>query len=295
MRNKSTQTKSFGSVFRRSHDSSEFYNSKLYEIDKPKKKKKVKYIENEISENILNNIFNQTSEDMYMVPDNSVHLMVTSPPYNVGKEYDDDLSLEEYLTMLNNVFEEVYRVLVPGGRACINIANIGRKPYIPLHSYIINIMNDIGFFMRGEVIWNKNTGGGCAWGSWQSASNPVLRDQHEYILIFSKETMGRHNPDNNRNTITKAEFLESTRSIWSFGTESAKKVGHPAPFPVELPYRCIQLYTFEDEVVLDPFIGVGTSAIASIKSRRNYIGFDTEKEYIKKAANRIENFKVKNK
>lgn len=290
MKNKSTKTKTFGSSFRRNHDSTDFYNSKLYNIKKPKKKKKVDYVENEVNDSILNNIFNNTSENMYMIPDNSIHLMVTSPPYNVGKDYDDDLSLSEYLELLESVFEEVYRVLVPGGRACINIANIGRKPYIPLHSYIINIMNSIGFFMRGEIIWNKNVGGGCAWGSWQSASNPVLRDQHEYILIFSKETMGRHNPNDNEDTISKEEFLEYTRSIWTFATESAKKLEHPAPFPTELPYRCIQLYSFKNEIILDPFMGVGSTAIASIEAERKYIGFETEKEYVEKSNKRIKKF-----
>lgn len=92
---------------------------------------------------------------MSELPNNSVHLMITSPPYNVTKEYDDNLSLEEYVLLLRNVWKETYRVLVPGGRACINIANLGRKPYIPLHSYIIKDMLELGFLMRGEIIWNK--------------------------------------------------------------------------------------------------------------------------------------------
>ena len=181
-----TSTSSFGVPGRINHDSSKFYNSRLYEgLDKGKK---VKYIENKIEEKSQNQIFCKSSEHMDELPDNSVHLMVTSPPYNVSKQYDDDLTLEEYLKLLRNVWEETYRVLVPGGRACINIANLGRKPYIPLHSYIINGMQNIGFFMRGEIIWNKASSASpsTAWGSWLSAANPVLRDIHEYILIFSK-------------------------------------------------------------------------------------------------------------
>jgi site-specific DNA-methyltransferase (adenine-specific) len=118
------------------------------------------------------------------IPDNYVHLMITSPPYNVSKEYDEDLSLREYLDLLHKVFKETFRVLVHGGRACINVANIGRKPYIPLSDYVSHIMIDLGFDMRGEIIWNKAAGAGVstAWGSWQSASNPILRDTHEYIL-----------------------------------------------------------------------------------------------------------------
>ena len=120
------------------------------------------------------------------LPDNSVHQMITSPPYNASKEYDENLSLREYLDLLYSVWQETYRVLVWGGRACINIANLGRKPYIPLHSYIIDAMQKIGFLMRGEIIWNKaaSASPSTAWGSWCSASNPVLRDIHEYILVF---------------------------------------------------------------------------------------------------------------
>lgn len=133
---------------------------------------------------------------MEELPDNSVHLMVTSPPYNVGKEYDQNLSFTEYREFLKSVWKEVYRVLVPGGRACINIANLGRKPYIPLHTFIIKDMLDIGFLMRGEIIWNKGSSASpsTAWGSWLSAKNPTLRDVHEYILVFSKDTFKRENP-----------------------------------------------------------------------------------------------------
>ena len=229
---------------------------------------------------------------MAELPDNSVHLMVTSPPYNVGKDYDDNLSLEEYLNLLKRIFQETYRVLVPGGRACINVANLGRKPYIPLHSYIIEDMHAIGFLMRGEIIWNKGSSASpsTAWGTWLLANNPVLRDVHEYILVFCKETFSRRNPNKRKSTIAKEEFLEFTKSVWTFPAERAGKVGHPAPFPVELPYRAIQLYTFEGEVVLDPFAGAGTTCIAALKTKRKYVAYEINKHYCELAERRIEEF-----
>jgi site-specific DNA-methyltransferase (adenine-specific) len=207
--------------------------------------------------------------------------MVTSPPYNVGKEYDEDLTLQEYFSFLKNVWAEVYRVLVPGGRACINIANLGRKPYIPLHAFIANDMIELGFLMRGEIIWDKGASASVstAWGSWQSATNPILRDVHEYILVFSKGSYRRSRSKDRKDTITKKEFLEFTKSVWTFPAESARKIGHPAPFPVELPYRLIQLYTFESEVVLDPFMGSGQTALAAVKSSRHFVGFELNSEY----------------
>jgi DNA modification methylase len=186
-----TATSSFGTPGRISHDSTRFYESRLYEG--LSKGEKVKYVENEIPEERINRIFCKSSESMDELPDNSVHLMITSPPYNVTKEYDNNLSLNEYLDLLNRVWKETYRVLVPGGRVCINVADLGRKPYIPLHSYIIDGMAKIGFLMRGEIIWNKASSASpsTAWGTWLSAANPVLRDIHEYILIFSKDTFSR--------------------------------------------------------------------------------------------------------
>jgi len=183
-------------------------------------------------------------------------------------------------------------VLVSGGRACINIANLGRKPYIPLHAYIIEDMLDLGFLMRGEIIWNKasSSSPSTAWGSWLSAANPTLRDIHEYILVFSKEAFNRKNVPGKISTIDKDEFLEFTKSVWTFSAESARKVGHPAPFPVELPYRLTQLYTFDEEVILDPFMGSGQAAIAAIKANRHYVGYDISEEYTKLAERRINEY-----
>lgn len=282
-----TQTSAFGSPGRVSHDSTAFYSSRLYR--ELTMEKKVQYVENAVPPEVLDIILCKSSESMEEVPDSSVHLMVTSPPYNVGKEYDEDFTLKEYLLFLKSVFKEVYRVLVPGGRVCINVANLGRKPYIPLHAYIADDMIDLGYFMRGEIIWNKASSASpsTAWGSWLSASNPTLRDVHEYILVFSKETYKRNLLEKREDTITKEEFLEVTKSVWNFPAVSAKQVGHPAPFPVELPYRCIQLYTFENEVVLDPFMGSGQTALAALKTGRHYIGYETDQEYVQLAENRI--------
>jgi modification methylase len=282
---KNTSTTSFGSPGREGHDSSAFYKTRLY-ADQPQAELET-YVENPVSS--LDLIFHHSSENMDELPDCSVHLMVTSPPYNVGKDYDEDLSLEEYLGFLNTIWKQVYRVLVPGGRACVNVANLGRKPYIPLNGLITKEMASLGFLMRGEIIWNKaaSASTSTAWGSWQSASNPTLRDTHEYILVFSKGSFRREKMDGRESTISKDEFLEFTKSVWEFPSESAKKVGHPAPFPVQLPYRLIQLYTFLGEVVLDPFMGSGQTALAALKTGRHYLGYEINEEYLKLANERI--------
>lgn len=285
-RKRGTETSAFGTPGRTSHDSSKFYSARLYEG--LNSEGKVNYIEKEIPSEYLDQIFCKSSESMDELPDNSVHLMITSPPYNVSKEYDEDLSLNEYLALLNRVWQETYRVLAPGGRACVNVANLGRKPYIPLHSYIIEGMQDIGYLMRGEILWNKGASASpsTAWGSWQSAANPVLRDVHEYILVFSKDSFSRRRGCK-ENTIKKEEFLEWTKSVWDFPAVSAKKIGHPAPFPEELPHRLIQLYSFKDDVILDPFAGSGTVCLSALKDKRHYVAYDIAPRYIKLAKARI--------
>lgn len=286
-----SQTSRFGSPGRVSHDASRFYSSRLY-ADMPQGRE-ITYVENPLPDNVRDTIRPTSAEQMVELPDNSVHLMVTSPPYNVGKEYDADLTLGEYLAFLRRVWREVYRVLVPGGRACINVANLGRRPYIPLHAFIAEDMVELGFLMRGEIIWNKASSASpsTAWGSWRSASNPTLRDVHEYILVFCKDTFRRANPHTRPSTISRDEFLEFTRSVWTFPAERAQQVGHPAPFPVELPYRLIQLYTFAGEVVLDPFMGSGQTAIAAIKAGRHYVGYETDERYVELAQRRIREFR----
>jgi DNA modification methylase len=283
---RTTETSAFGTPGRISHDSSRFYASRLYEHVQGDRR--VKYVENPVPPAHLNRLLCKSSEVMDELPDNSVHLMVTSPPYNASKEYDEDLNLEEYLGLLGRVWAETYRVLVPGGRACINLANLGRKPYIPLHSYIIEQMLEIGYLMRGEIIWNKaaSASPSTAWGSWMSAANPVLRDVHEYILVFSKDTFKRKRKSR-ENTIARQDFLEWTKSVWNFPAVSARKIGHPAPFPEELPHRLIQLYTFKGEVVLDPFVGSGTTCLAARADGRNYVGYEINEEYVRLAEGRL--------
>lgn len=285
-----TKTSTFGVSGRINHDASKFYNSKLY-ADKKRQKQNIRFIENSIPKENINRIYCKSSELMNEIPDFSIHLMITSPPYNVQKEYDDDLSLEEYRALLKRVFQETYKKLVTGGRACVNIANLGRKPYIPLHSYIIEDMLEIGFLMRGEIIWNKASSASpsTAWGSWMSASNPVLRDIHEYILVFSKDSFSRMKKDK-QNTITRDQFLEWTKSIWTFPAVSAKKIGHPAPFPEELPDRLIQLYSFKNDVILDPFCGSGTTCLAALRNNRYYIGYEINPEYVELANKRITSY-----
>lgn len=293
---KGTKSSSFGTNGRINHDSSKFYDSKLYkELNNGKEISKTV---NEFPKELLNKIIHGSCEQMSQIPDSSLHLMITSPPYNVSKDYDNDLSLNEYLTLLKTAFSETYRVLVNGGRACINVANLGRKPYIPLSDYISKMMIEIGFNMRGEIIWNKaaSASPSTAWGSWQSAANPTLRDIHEYILVFSKGDYKRERKkeelEKRKNTISKEQFMEWTKSIWTMNAESARRIGHPAPFPEELPYRLIQLYSFTNDIILDPFIGSGTTGVAALKTDRFYIGYDTDEEYIKLAEKRLEPFKA---
>jgi len=290
---KRTKTSSFGVSGRVSHNSTPFYSRKLYKnaiLPKPSLKD---LKENKVPPELLDKIILGDARDILKkLPNNCIHLMVTSPPYNVGKEYDEDLTLGEYLDFIEEVMREVYRVLVWGGRVCFNIANLGRKPYIPLHAYLIQRFEEIGFLFRGEIIWDKGdgvSGSSTAWGSWMSAVNPILRDQHEYIIVMSKGDFKRRK-SKKEDTISRDEFLEFTKSVWRFPPESAKKVGHPAPFPEELPYRCIQLYTFKGDVVLDPFVGSGTTCLVALKTGRHFIGIDIEESYVKKARERIKEF-----
>lgn len=238
-----------------------------------------------------NRLYNEDNVlTMERMPDNFVDIVVTSPPYNVGKEYEEQVSLEEWKTQMRATFSQTMRVLVHGGRICINVANTGRNPYNPLHSFLISIMLDLGFFMRGEIVWDKgpSVGPSTAWGSWLSAANPVIRDTHEYILVFHKGQPKK--PKSGTDTISRSEFLASTKSIWSIETESAKRIGHPCPFPVKLPERLIDTFSFEGNLVYDPFMGSGTTAIAAIKLKRNWIGSEINARYCDLADQRIAEF-----
>ena len=279
-----TSTASFGAGKRESHDSSAFYARRMTnEKGQPEPTGLVA----DAPDTIRNEIFAHSSEEMGEIPDGTVALMVTSPPYNVGKDYDEDLSLDEYLGLLERVFRETYRVLEAGGRVAVNVANLGRKPYLPLNHYVADLLTDIGFMLRGEIIWQKAraAGGSCAWGSWQSAKNPTLRDVHEYVIVGSKESFRRERPGTD--TISRDEFLAATMSLWELAPESARRVGHPAPFPVELPRRLIELYTFEGDLVLDPFMGVASTAVAARETGRDYVGYEINPEYIELAERRL--------
>ena len=256
-------------------------------------------------QNFWNKIYLQDSRIMEKIPDNSIHLMVTSPPYNVTKQYDDNLTLQEYLSLIEAVLTEVFRVLVPGGIIALNVANVGRKPYIPFNCLFIEILQGLKYNIMQEIIWNKaaSAGGSCAWGSWKSASNPSLRDVHEYIIIAQKPPLNGNGSlvkishsdipklpeklDDKNHSINKNELFTN---IWSFGTESATRVNHPAPFRVELPYRVIQMFTNESDIILDPFMGSGSTALAAIIANRRYIGFEINPEYINLTNRRIDEY-----
>ncbi|MEN8113176.1 MAG: site-specific DNA-methyltransferase [Actinomycetota bacterium] len=278
-----TSTASFGASKRESHDASAYYARRMTRTPDPQDVGEVR----DAPANVLDSVFVQSSESMSQIPDDCVALMVTSPPYNVGKDYDEDLDLEEYLGLLNRVFTETHRVLEPGGRVAVNIANLGRKPYLPLNHLIGSLLTEIGFLLRGEIIWQKAkaAGGSTAWGSWQSAKNPTLRDIHEYVLVASKGSFRRERKG--EDTISKEDFLDATLSVWDILPESARRVGHPAPFPVELPRRLIELYTFDGDLVLDPFLGSGSTAVAAVQTGRHFVGYDTDAEYAALAEKRI--------
>jgi len=289
-RRASTATSAFGVSRREGHDASLYYTSRLNEgLVSSREVGAVQTFPEERLDSVLCG-----DARTLPFPDNCVHLVVTSPPYNASKEYDEDLSLKEYLSLLHEVFAECYRVLTPGGRMVVNVANLGRKPYIPLSSHINIIMAEIGFLMRGEIIWDKSASAGssCAWGSFQSASNPCLRDVHEYLLVFSKGDYklprSKKERENGRiDTVPRDDFIQHTKSIWSFATERASRVNHPAPFPVELPKRCIEMYTFAGDVVLDPFNGSGTTCVAAKMHGRHYVGVDLSPEYCAIAEERL--------
>lgn len=245
------------------------------------------------------------SRAMTTLADGCVALVVTSPPYFAGKQYEEELSREavpssyvEYLAMLRDVFAECVRVLEPGGRIAVNVANLGRKPYRSLASDVVRILqDDLGLLLRGEIVWRKAVGatGSCAWGSYRSPSNPVLRDLTERVIIASKGRFDRALSSSARAeqglphkaTLATDDFLSLTLDVWDMAPESAKRVGHPAPFPVELPERLIRLYTYEDDLVLDPFLGSGSTLIAASRLDRRYVGYDLDPAYVEIARRRM--------
>ncbi len=270
----------------------------------------------------VNRIYCGDSRNMQQILSEKVALVVCSPPYNVRKPYsdhDDDMPLEEYSQLLLDVWKECFRILRPGGRLCVNVAGVWRQPYLPLHALIWEqLVNQLEFQMRGEIIWDKgaSVGVSTAWGSFASPSNPTLRDVHEFILVasrpeveplvthemvsvFSKGGFGLDNVTGSTPDITYGDFVEYTKSVWEISeedlrttiwdmpTESARKLGHPAPFPTELPRRLIRLYTYPGDVVVDPFAGSGSTCLAAQLTGRYYIGYDVDKRYVKIARDRL--------
>ncbi|MBC8194236.1 MAG: site-specific DNA-methyltransferase [Acidimicrobiia bacterium] len=296
-----TATTAFGVGRRESHDSSAFY---------------ARFRPPDVSEDdtigdapdLSDGCILGDARNMHQLPDASVALVVTSPPYFVGKEYELAVagngspgiptSYLEYLDMLTDVFAECVRVLEPGGRIAVNVANLGRKPYRSLSADVIRILqDDLGLLLRGEVVWQKAEGatGSVAWGSFRKAANPVLRDMTERVVIASKGRFDRARAPKKReeeglpheSTVTTDEFMEATLDLWRIDSEQAGRVGHPAPFPVELPRRLIDLYTYRDDLVLDPFLGSGSTLVAALRAGRRGVGYDLEADYIDLARERL--------
>ncbi|HVC70124.1 MAG TPA: site-specific DNA-methyltransferase [Acidimicrobiales bacterium] len=296
-RRKPTSTSAFGVGRRESHDASGFYERFTAPV--------LSGDENVVRSPIGEKPILGDARQMDEVEDGSVALVVTSPPYFAGKEYEEALgeghvpaSYFEYLAMLEAVFAEAVRTLEAGGRIAVNVANLGRKPYRSLSADVIGILQDrLGLLLRGEVIWLKARGasGSCAWGSFQSPANPVLRDVTERVVIASKGRFDRALTRPRRAaaglpseiSVSKDEFIEATTDVWEIGAERATRVGHPAPFPVELPQRLIELYTYRDDLVLDPFMGSGTTGVAAVRTGRRFVGYDTESAYVEIAEERI--------
>jgi len=245
------------------------------------------------------------ARQMPEVADGSVALVVTSPPYFAGKDYEAELAAEgvpgsylEYLELLTEVFAECVRTLEPGGRMAVNVANLGRRPYRSLAADVIGILQDrLGLLLRGEIIWQKAQGasGSCAFGSYRSAANPVLRDLTERVVVASKGRFDRARSVKQRraeglpwrSTMTAEDFLELTTDVWQIAPERASRVGHPAPFPVELPERLIRLYTYEGDLVLDPFMGSGSTLVAAARLGRRAVGYDLDPTYVELARARL--------
>ena len=292
-----TATSQFGVSRRENHDASAFYER----FPAPTLLADSTVVECPITDTIIVG----DSRDLSAIPDNSIALVVTSPPYFAGKAYEAELgegavpaSYLEYLVMLREVFAECWRVLEPGGRIAVNVANLGRKPYRSLAGDVTGVLqDDLGFLLRGEIVWIKAEGasGNCAWGSYASAANPVLRDLTERIVVASKGRFDRALTRAQRekkglpfeNSIAPEDFMAWTLDTWRIAPESAKRVGHPAPYPVELPRRAIELFTYVGDTVLDPFMGAGQTGIAAVNTGRHYVGYDVDPEYVALAERRI--------
>ena len=303
-----TATSRFGASRREGHDASAFYERftppVLSDDDTVARGPD---IDPRLAERLGDGCICADARQMTALPDASVALVVTSPPYFVGKSYEDAIaagtdsriptSYFDYLDMLRDVFAECVRVLEPGGRIAVNVANLGRKPYRSLSGDVAKIFEELGLLLRGEIVWQKSKGssGSCAWGSFRSPSNPTLRDTTERIVIASKGRFDRARSAAqreeeglpHRSSLSTDEFMEATLDVWDMGPESAQRVRHPAPFPLELPRRLIDLYTYEDDLVLDPFMGSGTTLVASVLCGRWPVGYDLNPDYVDLARARV--------
>lgn len=303
---RTTSTSTFGAGRREGHDASDFYAR-----FSPPNISADATVHGPVPELGSGACFAGDASAMHHLPDNSVALVVTSPPYFVGKEYELAVTAEtgspgrripetylDFLEMLRAVFAECERVLEPGGRIAVNVANLGRKPYRSLSADVIAILqDDLGLLLRGEVIWQKgkSSSGSCAWGSFAKAANPVLRDITERVVIASKGRFDRalSVPQRraqglpHRSSIPNDEFVDVTRDVWEIDAESATRVGHPAPFPVELPRRLIDLYTYEGDIVCDPFMGSGSTLVAAARTGRVGVGYDLDPDYVALAQRRV--------
>ncbi|MHB1503411.1 MAG: DNA-methyltransferase [Acidimicrobiales bacterium] len=295
---RSTSTSAFGVSKRESHDASGFYRR----FTPPDLSS-----DSEVADNrALDKLILGDARHMDEVPESSVALVVTSPPYFAGKEYEEALgqggvpgTYLEYLDLLRDVFAQCVRKLEPGGRIAVNVANLGRRPYRSLSADVIGILqDDLRLLLRGEIIWMKQRGssGSCAWGSFQRPGNPVLRDLTERVIVASKGRFDRaiHVKARARrqlpseSSMTRDDFMENTLDVWEIPAESATRVGHPAPFPIELPARLIELYTYRGDLVLDPFAGSGTTAVAAVRSGRHFVTYDLDESYVRLAETRVE-------
>jgi DNA modification methylase len=228
-------------------------------------------------------------EVLASLPAASVHLAITSPPYNLRipyRGYEDHLPPEEYLAWLKEVWSALHRVLVPGGRFVLNVAPTSIKDFRPIHHDLSRDLRDLGYIMRTEIIWYKQTmGRRTAWGSWRSPSNPHIIPSWEYVLVFSK---GQWKLEGDRAAvdITAREFETYSDGFWHIPPER-KRHGHPAPFPEELIERIVKFYSYRENVVLDMFGGTGTVASVARHLGRHYLHIDSSAEYCQQAAERV--------
>jgi site-specific DNA-methyltransferase (adenine-specific) len=301
-RRRPTATSAFGVGRRESHDASGFYGR----FQAPELSTDATVVRPKLVDEILHGDARELLASDKYVHDNSVALMVTSPPYYAGKAYEEALgtghipgTYKDYLKMLHDVFAAVVPKLEPGGRLAVNVANLGRKPYRSLAADIVGILqDDLRLLLRGEIVWQKALGasGSLAWGSFRSAQNPVLRDVTERVIVASKGRFDRAVKPKDRaaaglphaDSLDADPFMDATIDLWEMPPESATRVGHPAPFPIALPQTLIELYTYRGDLVLDPFMGSGTTAVAAIRTGRRYLGTDTDESYVRGARARCE-------